>query len=220
MSGPKWVGAAAAVLAAGLLTASAEAQRSAEESIYPLSEYRAADGRALAAAHAGELRALYDAIRRCAPELDFQRHGIGFRRPMGSAEIAPHLAIWTWLQWAPAPEGGDPLGRAADAFRRYGPKLLPHLVARDPVRADARVGGYGLVLTWLKPGPATGAPVAETLVVFAPRAVVVSFVGGQMPLTELLAQSRLRVFDGQTEVPVSTLGIRDQDAAVPASPSC
>jgi hypothetical protein len=207
-------------LAVGLLTASAEAQRSAEESIYPLSEYRAADGRVLATAHAGELRALYDAVRRCAPELDFQRHGIGFRRPMGSADIAPHLAIWTWLQWAPAPEGEDPLGRAADAFRRYGPKLLPHLVARDPVRADARVGGYGIVLTWLKPGPATGAPVAETLVVFAPIAVVVSFVGGQAPLSELLAQSRLRVFDGQTEVPVSTLGIRDQDAPAPASPSC
>ena len=219
MTGPKWAWAAAA-LTVGLFTASAEAQRSAEESIFPLSEYQAADGRALAAAHAGELRALYDAVRRCAPELDFQRHGIGFRRPMGIAGIDPHLVAWTWLQWAPVPEGADPLGRAADAFRRYGPKLLPQLLARDPVRADARVGGYGLVLTWLKPGPATGAPITETVVVFAPKGAVVSFVGGQTRLSEQLAQSRLRLFDGQTEVPVSSLAIRDQDVPAPATPPC
>jgi hypothetical protein len=211
---------AAAALAVALLAGSAEAQRSAEDSIYPLSEYRAADARALAVAHGGELRALYEAVRRCAPELDFARHGIGFRRPLGMTGIDPYFTAWTWLQWAPPPEGLDLVGRAADAFRRYGPKLLPHLAARDPVRADAKVGGYGLVLTWLKPGPTTDAPVGETLVVFAPKESVVSFVSGGVTLAELVARSRLRLFDGQTEMPLPSLGVPDRDAATPASPPC
>lgn len=219
MTGSKRVWAAAA-LAAGLFGGNAEAQRSAEESIYPLSEYRAADGRALAAAHAGELRALYDAVRRCTPELDFHRHGIGFRRPIGVEAAEPHLAVWVWLQWAPPPQGSDLLARAADAFRRYGPRLLPQLVARDAIHGDAKVGGYGLVLTWLKPGATTDTPVGETLVVFAPKSVVVPFVGGTAPLSELLARSRLRAFDGQTEVPLPALGIQDQEVPAPASPIC
>jgi hypothetical protein len=216
-SGRRW---ALAALAVGLLAGRAEAQRSVEDSIYPLSEYRTADARALADAHAGELRAFYGAVRRCTPELDFARHGIGFRRPMGMTGIDPYFTAWTWLQWAPPPEGRDPAGRAADAFRRYGPKLLPHLAARDPVRADAKVGGYGLVLTWLKPGPTTDAPVGETLVVFMPKESVVSFVGGGATLAELVARSRLRLFDGQTELPLPSLGIQDRDVPALASPTC
>jgi hypothetical protein len=76
------------------------------------------------------------------------------------------------------------------------------------------------VLTWLKPGATTDTPVGETLVVFAPKSVVVPFVGGTAPLSELLAKSRLRAFDGQTEVPLPALGIQDQDVPAPASPIC
>jgi hypothetical protein len=121
---------------------------------------------------------------------------------------------------APPPQGSDIFARAADAFRRYGPRLLPQVVARDAIRADAKVGGYGLVLTWLKPGAPADTPVGETLVVFSPKLVVVPFVGGTASLSKLLAQSRLRAFDGQTEVPLRALGIQDQDALAPGSPNC
>jgi hypothetical protein len=194
------------------------AQRPAEEAIVPLAEYKAVESRALAQAYSSELRLLYEAVRRCAPEVDFHRHGLGFRRPMGLEKVEPHLAIWVWLPHEPAPEGADISARAADAFRRYGPRLLPHLVARGQIHADSRVGGYGLVLTWIKP-PAADPPIGETLVVFAPKSAVEPFVAGTTPITALLAKARIRTFDGQTEVMSPRLEIRDQEASAP-SPSC
>jgi hypothetical protein len=194
------------------------AQRPAEEAIVPLAEYKAADTRNLAQAYQSELRILYDAVRRCASEVDFNRYGLGFRRPLGSEKFPPHLTIWVWLPEEPALGGADISARAADAFRRYGPKLFPHLVARSQIQADARVGGYGLVLTWIKQ-PASDPPIGETLVVFAPKSVVEPFVGGTIRISELLAQARTRVFDGQTEIMGPRLSIDDQKAAAPP-PSC
>ena len=59
------------LLLAGLLglalVSTAGAQRSFEEAVLPLPQYRAADARALAEAHAPELRRLYDDVRRCVP---------------------------------------------------------------------------------------------------------------------------------------------------------
>lgn len=193
------------------------AQRPAEEAILPIAEYKAVESRALAQAYFSELRLLYEAVRRCAPEVDFHRHGLGFRRPLGSAKVEPHLAIWVWLPPEPAPEGADIGARAADAFRRYGPRLLPHLVARGQIHADSRVGGYGLVLTWIKP-PAADPPIGETLVVFAPKAAVEPFVGGTSPITALLAQARLRAFDGQTEVASPRLEFGGQEISAPSPP--
>jgi hypothetical protein len=194
------------------------AQRPAEEAILPIAEYKATESRALAQVYLPELRLLYEAVRRCAPEVDFHRHGLGFRRPLGSEKVAPHLAIWVWLPPEPTPEGADIGARAADAFRRYGPRLLPHLVARGPIHADSRVGGYGLVLTWIKP-PAADPPIGETLVVFAPKSAVELFAGGATPITALLAQARIRTFDGQTEVMSPRLEIGDREVSAP-SPSC
>ena len=65
------------LLLAGLLglalVSTAGAQRSFEEAVLPLPQYRAADARALAEAHAPELRRLYDDVRRCVPELCGER---------------------------------------------------------------------------------------------------------------------------------------------------
>jgi hypothetical protein len=199
-------------------TADGFAQRPAEEAIVPIAEYKAAESRALAQAHGSELRLLYEAVRRCVPEVDFHRHGLGFRRPLGSEKVDPHLAIWVWLPHEPASEGADISARAADAFRRYGPRLLPHLVARGQIHADSRVGGYGLVLTWIKL-PAADPPIGETLVVFVPKSAVEPFVGGTTSIPALLAQARIRAFDGQTEVMSPRLEFRDQEVAAP-SPTC
>jgi hypothetical protein len=194
------------------------AQRSAEEAIVPLAEYKAFESRTLAQAYSSELRLLYEAVRRCAPEVDFNRHGLGFRRPLGSDKVEPHLTIWVWLPREPAPTGADILARATDAFRRYGPRLLPHRIARSQIHSDARVGGYGLVLTWIKP-PGGDPPIGETLVVFASKSAVEPFVGGATSIAALLAQARIRAFDGQTEVTSPRLEIGDDEIPAP-SPSC
>jgi hypothetical protein len=193
------------------------AQRPAEDAIVPPAEYKNAESRALAQAYLSELHVLYDAVRRCAPEVDFHRHGLGFRRPLGLENVRPYLTIWVWLPSEPAPAGGSVSARASDAFRRYGPRLLPHLVARSQIHGDSRVGGYGLVLTWTKQ-PAADPPIGETLVVFAPKPAVEPFVAGTSPIATLLAQSRIRAFDGQTEVPDPRLSIGDQEVGAPAPP--
>ena len=192
-------------------------QRSAEEAILPLSEYKSKDVRALAQTYLSELQALYQGVRRCTPEVNFHHYGLGFRRPLGIESQPPYLATWVWIPSEPALPA-DALGaRAAEAFRRYAPKLLPHLVAREVIHADSRVGGYGLVLTWLKPGDADP-PIAETLVVFLPKAGATSFVTEATTFTDLLAQARIRAFDGQTEVKLTGLAISDGEPPLPPPP--
>jgi hypothetical protein len=193
------------------------AQRPAEEAIVPPAEYKAAAGRVLAEAHLSELRLLYDDVRRCAPELDFNRQGLGFRRPIGSERPEPYLAIWVWLPRDPAPTGADIGARAADAFRRYGPRLLPLLARREPIQADSRVGGNGLVLTWIKP-PATDPPIGETLIIFAPKAATAAMAEGTLSTNAWLAQARMRAFDGQTEVTVPRFTV--DDAPSPSTAPC
>jgi hypothetical protein len=192
-------------------------QRPVEEAIFPIAEYKAQDGRVLAQAYLGELQAFYQSVRRCTPELDFHQHGLGFRRPLGLEGLPPYLATWVWIPNEPALPSDGIGARATEAFRRYAPKLLPQLVAREVIHADARVGGYGLVLTWVKP-PGGDPPIGETLVVFLPKAAVTPFVDGAGTFTKLLAQARIRAFDGQTEVKLTGLAIPDGEVPVRPPP--
>jgi hypothetical protein len=192
-------------------------QRPVADAIFPLSEYKAADARALAQTYMGELQALYQSVRRCTPEVDFHQHGLGFRRPLGIEGQPPYLTTWVWIPSEPALPADGFVARAVEAFRRYAPKLLPHLVARDVIHADARVGGYGLVLTWIKP-PGGDPPIGETLVVFLPKAAVTPFVRGSGTFTDLLSQARIRAFDGQTEVKLTGLAIPGGEMPVQPPP--
>jgi hypothetical protein len=184
--------------ALGLLASTADAQRSFEESVLPLPQYRAADARTLAEAHAAELRLLYDEVRRCAPELEFNQPGIGFRKPRGKPQLAPHLSIWMIADQSVGPNGKDLATRAADAFQRYGSRLFRRLLARDSIRADPRLGGYGLVLTWTWSPPGEDQR-GETLVVFVNGASAAGFVGGGLGATALLERADIRLFEGDTE---------------------
>jgi hypothetical protein len=185
-------------LAFGLLASPAGAQRSFEEIVLPLPQYRAADARALAEAYGAELRLLHDELRRCAPELDFNQPGIGFRKPRGKPQLAPHLSIWMIADQSVGPNGGNLATRAADAFQRYGSRLFGRLLARDSVRSDPRVGGYGLVLTWTWSPPGEDQR-GETLVVFVSGANAAAFVAGELGATTLLDRADIRLFEGDTE---------------------
>ena len=213
----RWWATGAAVLVLLLGPRAGWPQRSAEEAIFPLSEYKAPDARGLAQAYLRELQTLYQSVRRCTPEVDFHQHGLGFRRPFGTEGLLPHLATWVWIPSEPVLPGDDTGARAAEAFRRYAPKLLPQLVAREVIHADARVGGYGIVLTWVKP-PGGDPPIGETLVVFVPKSAAIPFVSGSGTFADLLAQARIRAFDGQTEVKLTRLTIPDRELPVKPPP--
>lgn len=206
------------VLAGGVLAAHAQPRRPPEEAILAVEEYDAAEARALAEAHGPGLRRLYDDVRRCAPEIDFHRPGIGFRKPRGRPGGAPHLTVWVLVDPDQAPPGGDLGARAAETFRRYGRRLLPRLVARAAERADVPVEGYGLVLTWIGPTPIGGRPVGETLVLFADRPTAAEFVEGTIAPATFLARADVRVFDGEAEASPATL-VLEAAAAAPA-PGC
>jgi hypothetical protein len=181
-----------------LLTSSVSAQRPFDEAVMPLREYRSAETRVLAEAHAAELRRLYEDVRRCTPELDFNQPGLGFRKPRGKPQLAPHLSIWLMLDESTIPSGGNLGARAVEAFRRYGSRLFQRLLARERVRADGRVGGYGLVLTWVRP-PQGDERIGETLVVFVDKTSAVEFSGGALDARALLGRADIRLFDGDVE---------------------
>jgi hypothetical protein len=210
---PRWWAAGASIALLVLGARAGGAQRSVEEAILPLAAYQSQDALALARSYRTELQALYQSVRRCTPELDFHPHGLGFRRPLGADGPSPYLATWVWVPSQPALPGDGIAARSAEAFRRYAPKLLPLLVARERLHADSRVGGYGLLLTWIKPRGGDP-PIGETLVAFLAKSAVAPFVAGTATFGELLREAQIRVFNGQTEVDLTRLEIPDQEVPV------
>src|SRR5262249_56616555 len=134
-------GAGGLAVAGGLFVTAARAPRPVDGAIPPPEDYRFPEARVLAVAHGAELVALYEDVRRCAPELDFQLDGIAFQRPRQSASGVPHLTLWVFLDAKRPPIGATTAGRAIEAVREYGRKLMRRLAAREPVAADRRVGG-------------------------------------------------------------------------------
>jgi hypothetical protein len=206
--------ALAVVLAVGLVAPASVDAQSVGDGILSFEEHAAGEARALAQVHAGELRALQSDIDRCLAGVAVQRKGIAFRQPRGFATDAPYLTLWVWLTDGRAPGGGDIAARATDAFRRHAQTLFRRLVGRSPVFADPRVGGFGLILTWLGPIPRDGRIVGESLVMFADKLTVANYVFDTIAPSVFLERAGVRIFDGQTEVKLTPLSVNDD---VPAS---
>ena len=185
----------------------------------PIERYTSAEDRALAQVHAGELQALRAELRRCLPGVDVERHGIAFRRRRGMVAGPPALTLWVWLPPADAPAGPDLPRRAGQAFRRYGQALVRQLVARSPVFADPRVGGYGLILTWLGPTQREGRPVGESVAVFADKVATANLAHDTITADVFLSRVEVRLFDGETELGPLRLGPQD-DGVAAVSAAC
>src|SRR5262245_45768026 len=206
------------LLAAALAPAGLALALPADESILP-PEAHAADLRPLVQEHAPALRQLYADVARCAPELAVQKKGIAFRRPRGRTDGPPHLTLWVWLDTARPPQGRSFAARAGEAFGHYGQALFRRLLGQSPVFADARVGGYGLILTWIGPTQRSGRVVGESLAVFADKLAAANFALDTIGPTAFLARAEVRAFDGETELPVPSLGL-DDAAPSRAATSC
>lgn len=221
MSGRRRSALVAALVAAAVLAAAGpgggRAALAADEAILPLEQHAAGEARALAVEHAGELRRLQAELQPCATRLDVQRHGLAFRRPQTQPAAAPHLTLWVWVDPGQSPAGGSLVARAGGVFGRHGRVLFARLLARTPVFTDPRVGGYGLILTWLSPAQRGGRLVGESLAVFADKLAVANFVHETIGAATFLARADVRAFDGQTELASPGLVV-DDDAGAP--PSC
>jgi hypothetical protein len=175
----------------------------------PVDQHTAGELRGLAQEHRAELTRLQAELAPCAGRLDVVRHGIAFRRPQKPPGSPPHLTLWVWVDPDRTPAGASLPARASTVFEAHGRRLFGRLLGRSPVFADARVGGYGLILTWLSPGTRDGRVVGESLSVFADKLVVGNFVHETIGATAFLGRAAVRAFDGQDEVGSPTLTVAD-----------
>jgi len=206
-------------LALGVLASPVGAQRAFEEVVIPLLQYRTADTRVLADTYDADLRLLHADLRRCVPELDFNQPGIGFRKPRGKPQLAPHLSIWMIADQSVGPNGEDLATKAADAFQRYGRRLFRRLLARDSIGADPRMGGYGVVLTWMWTPPGEDLR-GETLVVFVDGASAAGFVAGALGASALLDHADIRLFEGDVEQPGVRVSVNDAQVKEDTAEDC
>jgi hypothetical protein len=79
------------------------------------------------------------------------------------------------------------------------------LLGRSAVFTDHRVGGYGIVLTWLGPTPRNGRLVAESVAVFADKLATANFAHETVAPDAFLARAEVRLFDGDIETGSPTL---------------
>jgi hypothetical protein len=122
-----------------------------------------------------------------------------------------------WIETGRTPAGTSLTARASTVFQRQGRRLFGRLLARSPVFADSRVGGYGLILTWLSPATRGGRLVGESVSVFADKLAVSNFVHETIGAGTFLGRAEVRAFDGQTEVASPSLTVADENAGAQAS---
>jgi hypothetical protein len=201
------------VMACVLAGPGAAALGAPHEKVVPLEQYTTPKGKGLATTYRAELLQLSTYIYFCMPWVDVQKNGIGFRTPKGVLQDDRYLSVWIWIEQQADAEfaASTPAKRASAMFSRYGPALLRQMTSRGAVASDANVDGFGVVLSWLKPGT-TGrgqTPVNETLVFFSDRTSTLAFLAKRLSAPELLSGARHTVFDGERELGRLTIDVWD-----------
>lgn len=174
-----------------------------EDAITPVEQYNTPKAKSLAAAYKDQLVHFYSQIYHCLPWMDVLKNGIGFRQPKGANADDRYLSVWVSIdQMDDGAFGAMPPERRVSAmFSRYGVDLLRRMTALAGIAADANVHGFGVVLSWLKPGAASSAqPVSETLALFIDKGTVGEFLAKRLPAAEFVNRARLTVFDGREVV--------------------
>jgi hypothetical protein len=175
----------------------------AEEAVIPPEQYDSPKARSLAARYRDQLVQFYEQIYHCMPWLGV-RHGIGFRQPRGVQADERYLSIWISVdqqddgRFAAMPQER----RVSAMFSRYGVDLLRRMASLGDLAADANVSGFGVVLSWLKPGTDRPGrqPVSETLALFADKSTLLDFLAKKLPAAEFANRARFTVFEGEEAV--------------------
>jgi hypothetical protein len=193
--------AVSALLASAIPAAPAWAV-TADEALGPLDQYATAKARALAGTYRSQLTDLYRYLYHCVPWVAVQKNGIGFRSPKGATGDERYLTIWIRIEQGDDPGFSSmrPAERASAMFSRYGIPLLRRMASMGAVTGDGQVEGFGVVLSWIKPGRARPA-VNETLVAFVDRAPTLELAARTIDLAEITRRARFSLFDGTTELP-------------------
>ncbi len=173
-----------------------------EEAITPVDQYNTSKAKSLASTYRGQLVQFYEQIYHCLPWLGVMKNGIGFRQPRGVEADDRYLSVWVNIdQMDDGSFGTLPAERRVSAmFSRYGVDLLRRMVGLSGIAGDANVHGFGVVLSWLKPGTGRGPsaqPVTETLALFIDKATFGEFLAKRLPAAEFVNRARLSVFDGR-----------------------
>ena len=171
----------------------------ADEAIGTPDQYSSAKARTLGSTHHGQLVSLYDSISTCLPWVSVNTRGIGFRKPKWAKEDERFLTTWVLIdQKDDGRFGALPTERRASAmFSRYGVDLLRRMTALKGVAGDGGVQGYGVVLSWTKPG--SDEKVNESLVFWVDKAIAQGFVARRVPAADLVKRATLNYFDGIDE---------------------
>jgi hypothetical protein len=171
----------------------------ADEAIGTPDQYSTAKARTLASTHHSQLVSLYDSISTCLPWVNVNTRGIGFRKPKWAQEDDRYLTTWVLIdQKDDARFGALPVERRASAmFSRYGVDLLRRMTALKGVAGDGGLQGYGVVLSWTKPG--SDQKVNESLVFWVDKATAQGFVARRVPAADLVSRAKLNYFDGTDE---------------------
>ncbi len=196
----------AAALAVAVLAAASPAPAvPPDEAVLALDKYSTPKGKRLGAAYAAELRRLSEHIYHCVPWVDIRRHGLGFNKPRFAAADDRYLSVWIEI------DQHDDVAFAAMAqqrrqsamFSRYGVDMLRRLAALPGLPAEPDLAGFGVILTWPKPGtngrPGVQ-PVNETLALFVSRGPLLDFLARRIGALDLATVAQFTLFDGQHEL--------------------
>ena len=170
-----------------------------DEAIGTPDQYNPAKARTLASAHHGQLVTLYDSISTCLPWVNVHTRGIGFRKPKWAQEDERYLATWIIIDQKDDGRFGEfsKERRASAMFSRYGVDLLRRMTALKAVAGDGGVQGYGVVLSWTKPG--SDQKVNESLVFWVDKATAQGFLARRVPAADMVSRAKLNYFDGVEE---------------------
>jgi len=176
-----------------------------EEAIRPSERYKNERARTLAVTYGIQLRQIYDAIYRCHEWVHIRKEGLGFRTPKAVAEDSLYLTLWVWIdqQMTPAFAAAPAHQRASAMLQQYGIDLLRQLSSHRAFFQEAAMTGFGVVLTWIKPGgePGRDAPgVNEALAFFVDKVTLHQFLGRETRPAQFVERAIISGFDGKREL--------------------
>jgi hypothetical protein len=193
----------AVAVALALVAAASAGAATRDDAIGKLDQYNSDKARTLASTHHAQLVSLYDGIYHCLPWVDIHKQGIGFRKPKWAQQDDRYLATWIIIdQKDDGYFGTFPRERRASLmFSRYGVDLLRRMVALQGVAGDPAVQGYGVVLSWTKPGTDKPGmqPVNESLVFWVDKSVAQGYLARRVSSADLTSRARYTMFDGIEE---------------------